>query len=90
LAPCPTLVPWSRVSIPPPSPLLVSNYSLCFSVLLEGWGSVCPGAALYCGFTQATLETAGKKKWPTVFSVVWYREAFHGLKFQDIAEFHSD
>jgi hypothetical protein len=39
---------------------------------------------------EATMEPAGREKWLTFFSVVWYREAFHRLRFQVVAEFDSD
>jgi hypothetical protein len=41
-------------------------------------------------FKQATLELAGREKWPAFFSAVQGREAFHGLRVQDITEFDSD
>jgi hypothetical protein len=51
---------------------------------------VCDAHLFFCSFTQATLELAGREKWPAFFSMVQCREAFHGLEVQDVVEFDSD
>jgi hypothetical protein len=39
---------------------------------------------------QATLELVGRENCDAFFSAVLHREAFPGLRVQDIAEFDSD
>jgi hypothetical protein len=36
---------------------------------------------------QTTLKLAGGEKWPSFFSALWHREAFHSLGVQDVSEF---
>jgi hypothetical protein len=44
----------------------------------------------FCRFTQAALEPASREKLHATFlTAVGHREAFHGLRVQDIAEFDS-
>jgi hypothetical protein len=45
---------------------------------------------MFFSFTQATLESAGREKWPAFFSVALLREAFHGLGVHDVTEFDSN
>jgi hypothetical protein len=51
---------------------------------------VCDAHLFFCSFTEATLELANGKRWPTFLSAAWHRAAFHGLGIQDVTEFDSD
>jgi hypothetical protein len=45
----------------------------------------------FCSFMQAALEPAGGEKWLCFFfSVMQPREAFCGLRVQNVTEFDSD
>jgi hypothetical protein len=52
---------------------------------------VVPDAHLFIlQFHASNSGASGGEKWSAFFSVVWHREAFHGLEVQDVAEFDSN